>query len=266
MIFGLLSSVLFILTNGHLRGESNVLDDENGFTAATGDALSFFFSANESLNDRAKHDCEIGYWKGKKAAEGQLSNSHYKSIYTTYFDVGQDFYNDKKILDIGCGPRGSLEWATNAKARVCVDPLAIEYGELGANQHAMTYVKSGVESMPFLAESFDIVASINNFDHITNEILAIKEVARVLKKGGSFILIVEIHAKPTSCEPRVYTWDFPKKIEAEGFKIKFRRDSETVGYDGCKIAGTQSSHDCPEFKHSDPTSRDGFLTLVLERT
>lgn len=42
MIFGLLSSVLFILINGHLRGESNVLDDEKGFTAATGDALSFF--------------------------------------------------------------------------------------------------------------------------------------------------------------------------------------------------------------------------------
>ena len=57
---------------------------------------------------------------------------------------------------------------TNAKSRTCVDPLALEYGRLGANKHDTVYVMSGVEKMPLLNSSFDVVTSINNFDHVTD--------------------------------------------------------------------------------------------------
>jgi hypothetical protein len=45
-----------------------------------------------------------------------------------------DFFKGKKFLDIGCGPRGSLEWASQATTRVCADPLAVQYGKLGADK------------------------------------------------------------------------------------------------------------------------------------
>jgi len=39
-----------------------------------------------------------------------------------YFGLSKDFYKGKKILDIGCGPRGSLEWADMTLERVGLDP------------------------------------------------------------------------------------------------------------------------------------------------
>jgi len=52
-------------------------------------------------------------------------------------------------LDIGCGPRGSLEWADMTKERYGLDPLANEYLKLGADKHKMKYVASGAEKIPF---------------------------------------------------------------------------------------------------------------------
>ena len=56
---------------------------------------------------RWKEFNELNYWKQRKKAEGILSNSHYKHFYTTHFGLEDSYYNNKIILDIGCGPRGS---------------------------------------------------------------------------------------------------------------------------------------------------------------
>ena len=55
---------------------------------------------------------EMYYWKKRKGDEGTLRNTHYKRYYTEFFKIEDEFYKNKSILDIGCGPRGSLEWAT----------------------------------------------------------------------------------------------------------------------------------------------------------
>ena len=104
-------------------------------------------TADADGEDPKKQKCEMDWWRTKYAAEGgKLKNDHYEAIYTKYFDVSSDVYAGMKVLDLGCGPRGSVEWMTNAKARVCVDPLADQYGGLGANEHDMVrgyYVYSG---------------------------------------------------------------------------------------------------------------------------
>ena len=86
---------------------------------------------------------ELYYWKFRRMIEGKLNNSHYKFFYTTYFSISDNFYRNKVILDIGCGPRGSLEWAHMTKKRIGIDPLADKYLKLGANQHKMHYIKCG---------------------------------------------------------------------------------------------------------------------------
>jgi len=69
---------------------------------------------------------ELYYWRQRKNAEGTLSNAHYKDFYTIHFGLPESFYERKVILDIGCGPRGSLEWADMALRRIGLDPLAAE--------------------------------------------------------------------------------------------------------------------------------------------
>lgn len=93
---------------------------------------------------------ELGYWKMVKLFSKNLNNnSHYKHFYTTYFSLDDKFYTDKVILDIGCGPRGSLEWADMTAERIGVDPLAKKYLEMGAKEHKMTYKRPMLRIFPF---------------------------------------------------------------------------------------------------------------------
>ncbi|MFY8005208.1 MAG: hypothetical protein ACOVNR_10190, partial [Chitinophagaceae bacterium] len=64
---------------------------------------------------RFKEFCELLFWKMKKWNQKQLDNQHYAFFFTEYFGLTNQFYTNKTILDIGCGPRGSLEWANNTK-------------------------------------------------------------------------------------------------------------------------------------------------------
>jgi 2-polyprenyl-3-methyl-5-hydroxy-6-metoxy-1,4-benzoquinol methylase len=80
---------------------------------------------------RAKHWLELRYWRQR--ATTLTNNEHYAYFFTEHFGIDREFYAGKRILDIGCGPRGSLEWADEAAERVGADPLADEYLKLGAS-------------------------------------------------------------------------------------------------------------------------------------
>ncbi len=97
-----------------------------------------------------KRRCELKYWKGRYFKQsGHLSNSHYEPLYTDVYDLQRKDYNAKHVLDIGCGPRGSLEWADITAQRVGLDPLVPAYLKLGADKHKMEYVAaSGSEQYP----------------------------------------------------------------------------------------------------------------------
>jgi 2-polyprenyl-3-methyl-5-hydroxy-6-metoxy-1,4-benzoquinol methylase len=159
--------------------------------------------AVELLFPRAfKRRCELKYWKGRYAEQsGHLSNSHYEPLYTDVYDLQRKDYNAKRVLDIGCGPRGSLEWADMTVQRVGLDPLVPDYLKLGADKHKMEYVASGSEKIPFPNGHFDIVACLNVLDHVDDLEATIREVKRVTKRGGFFLLSVEINHPPTSTEP-----------------------------------------------------------------
>lgn len=170
-----------------------------------------------------KNYTELRYWKNQKKKEGALSNDHYSYFYTTHFGLTEDDYRGKRILDIGCGPRGSLEWANMAKRRIGLDPLADKYLKLGAMNHQMEYLAAPSEKIPFDSSYFDIVCSFNSFDHVADVKQTIAEIKRVLKPDGLFLLLVEIYHEPTSCEPHMITpeilGDFAPELKACDVKV-----------------------------------------------
>ena len=97
---------------------------------------------------RRKAAAELDYWRRRRAAEGELVGGHYHFFFTEHFELARAHYAGKAILDVGCGPRGSLEWAGGAARRVGLDPLADDYRELGIEAHAMEYVAAPAERMP----------------------------------------------------------------------------------------------------------------------
>ena len=95
-----------------------------------------------------KHKHELKFWAKKVKMEKTLKNSfggvpYYDKFYVNDLNLAYDDFADKNILDIGCGPRGSLEWADMANLRVGLDPLINEYYKLngGTLFHKMHYVK-----------------------------------------------------------------------------------------------------------------------------
>jgi 2-polyprenyl-3-methyl-5-hydroxy-6-metoxy-1,4-benzoquinol methylase len=89
---------------------------------------------------RKKYERAYAFFEGKSKIEGQLRNQHYQYFYTDFFGFQIDYFTGKSILDIGCGPRGSLEWASNATRKVGLDPLVKRYKKLGIEKHSMEYV------------------------------------------------------------------------------------------------------------------------------
>lgn len=154
---------------------------------------------------RKKRNHELSYWRGKQKAEGVLSNDHYRHFYTAHFGLDGDFYRDKTVLDIGCGPRGSLEWASMAARRIGLDPLVEEYRKLGADRHRMEYIRAASERIPLADASCDAVFSFNSFDHVEDVERTAAEIKRVAKPGSLFLLLAEVNHPPTVCEPHQLT-------------------------------------------------------------
>lgn len=162
--------------------------------------------------ERSKARAELAYWKERHELEGELRGPHYERLFTTVFELTREDYRGARVLDVGCGPRGSLEWATMAAARVGVDPLADRYRSLRSGTHAMSYVKAHAEKLPFEAESFDIVASLNSLDHVRDVEEALSELTRVCARGGLLLLVVEVNHPATDTEPHTISWDVVEQI------------------------------------------------------
>jgi ubiquinone/menaquinone biosynthesis C-methylase UbiE len=172
-----------------------------------------------ALRRRAKHWAELRYWR--KRADTLENNQHYAYFFTEHFKIERGFYAGKRILDIGCGPRGSLEWANDAAECVGVDPLANDYLKLGASKHRMRYVQSGAEELPFDDGHFDVVSTFNSLDHVDDVDAALREIHRVTAPGGTLLLIVEVAHEPTWTEPHALEPEFLHHLE--GWDIRSER-------------------------------------------
>lgn len=207
--------------------------------------------------ERPKAYYEWMYWKHVKRKEKTFNNDHYQHFYTTHFGLTVSDYAGKAILDIGCGPRGSLEWAKMAAQRIGIDPLVEKYKRIIPPNSQMEYVQGNAENMPFSDGQFDFVSSFNSLDHVSDLSQVISEIKRVTKKGGYFLLITDIHAQPTVCEPSAFDWDIVKAFQPDFEVITENHYEGKVMYKSIR-AGV-------EFDHSNTEERYGVLTVKMRR-
>lgn len=209
-----------------------------------------------------KHANEVKYWSGNVEKEKILENGFYETFYVSDLKIGREEFEDKVILDIGCGPRGSLEWADMARLRIGLDPLVNEYYKLdgGTLYHKMHYVRGYSEDMPFPDETFDFVFSINSLDHVDDLDETISEIKRVLKIGGTCAIIVDANHRPTVNEPITIDLDLKDRF-MDVFEIIEERVYETV-----YKTGFRDNLDDPTFyDFENEETRPAILLLKMKK-
>jgi len=102
---------------------------------------------------------------------------------------------EERVLDIGSGPgHTALLFAPHAKEVVASDPTEamLDEGRRLAKERGLANVSfecASAEALPFADASFDRVTSRQSAHHYVDLPAALREVARVLRPGGRFVLI-----------------------------------------------------------------------------
>lgn len=212
-----------------------------------------YMTSDKVLKHR-KYWHELRFWQRAMRTPNSPYITDYEFFYTSHFGLDKSFFREKRILDIGCGPRGSLVWAAEARVRVGMDPLALSYRRLGTRGQQMDYVAGFAETLPFLSQSFDVVCSFNSLDHVDDLDKAVGELIRILAPGGHFLLITEIHPHPTLLEPRAFSWDIAEKFADVLILVEEKHYEKTVsGIYRSIQAGVA-------FNHADRSERYGILS------
>ena len=176
---------------------------------------------------------------GKQMLE-RMNQSHYELTgwALNYFDLK----DNNTILDIGCGGGMTL----NRLSKLVPDGrfFGIDHSLVAVNESIklnknlidsgkMKIEEASVDSLPFNDNSFDRIITVESFYFWPNPIENLKEVLRILKKGGKFMLVAEIYGKEGLSEEtlnniRIFNLLNPTKAE-------FREMFEKSGFANIEI-------------------------------
>jgi ubiquinone/menaquinone biosynthesis C-methylase UbiE len=101
--------------------------------------------------------------------------------------LGHEFRGDESVLDAGCGDGGVarlLRERVRSVTAVDVEPSAEWRDEPG-----LTFLVADAEGLPFEDEAFDVVHSKDSLHHMALPERALAEYRRVLRRGGSALII-----------------------------------------------------------------------------
>ncbi|EKU70602.1 class I SAM-dependent methyltransferase [Selenomonas sp. F0473] len=138
-----------------------------------------------------------------RAMLARMNESHAR---LTAWGIGLlSFAPNDTVLDIGCGGGNTL--ARMAERVTAGHLVGIDYSETSVEASRafnsalvasgrMEILSGSVESLPFPDAHFDKVVTVESFYFWPNPAESLKEVARVVKPGGMFLLLAEIYERP----------------------------------------------------------------------
>jgi SAM-dependent methyltransferase len=99
-------------------------------------------------------------------------------------------YSGKRILDAGCARARFLKRLTSIRANFHgVDLTENFIRSAKTNVPVANFTQGSLSALPFASEVFDAVYCVEVLEHCPNTELAVSEMARVLKLGGTLLII-----------------------------------------------------------------------------
>lgn len=94
--------------------------------------------------------------------------------------IAEIFTNNKDVvLDLGCGNKPGYHKPIKGKI-ICFDKF----------KNKITHVAGDADQLPFRADSFDKIISVNSFYYFKSPFSVAKDLRRILKKGGKIVLVL----------------------------------------------------------------------------
>ena len=137
-------------------------------------------------------DNEKRYWNSFYSTDiGNYSINRDLSYHNNFKNLLKQLPAGSKILELGCGVRcDGLEIAISGKtvyetdiSQVAVDNAKKIYQNLGLEKQGI-FLTCDAENLPFANNFFDGVFMAAAFHHLANQLVALREMKRVVKPGG----------------------------------------------------------------------------------
>lgn len=94
-------------------------------------------------------------------------------------------------LDVGCGGGSNVErWVQMGARVVCVDIAEEALRVARSRCSEAEFVLGDAQSLPFGDGEFDVVTALDVIEHLDDDAQAVKEMYRVLRKGGVAVVTV----------------------------------------------------------------------------
>lgn len=158
---------------------------------------------------------EKEYWdyaKDQISGQNEKRIKEYWTWYLKLFEECIDLNNETKILEIGSGPVGIINYINNCQ-KYALDPLMDYYVDNFKLSKEVKWLKGIGEDIPFKNDYFDAIISTNTLDHTSNPFFVLKEIKRALKTQGFLFLTVDCH------QPLLKRYRKIKEIFKKGDKL-----------------------------------------------
>ena len=175
---------------------------------------------------------EVDFWKYDAQRHTHFSKQYWEKELENYLGHVQfDDFAQKRVLEVGCGPKGMIHYIT-AGQKVGVDPLIEEYQKVGILEDGKVPHVTGIgEKLDFPEEDFDIIICFNVLDHSKEPLKVCREMYRVLKKSGK--IIFHSHCITPPIKPirallkyvdKPHPWHFtPRELKNLFVKVGFKQ-------------------------------------------
>jgi SAM-dependent methyltransferase len=176
------------------------------------DAIRGFYSKIQMTKTRVlfpdtKYRSELKHWDMMWEREGGcFLNDHYERIMLAMAGEADPLFLENLIVaDFGCGPRGSLCWATSARFRIGIDTLSDSYMQYNIKSHNMIFICASESAIPLPSNYVDVLFTLNAMDHVNDFKAMSRELLRILSPGGRFFGSFNLEEPPTAAEPQMLT-------------------------------------------------------------
>ena len=159
--------------------------------------------------------------------KGRFQNKFYKAVYNLYedfFDILKTKVQSKDVLDYGCGTSNLAGKVSNFKPKKLVaidiseEAIKKAKSETKSEENKIDYRVENCENSNLSSDAFDIIYGLGILHHL-NLNKSLKELSRILKKGG-----IILFAEPMATNPiiNIYRKFTPKARSVDEHPLVFQ--------------------------------------------